>query len=104
MISPHLLKVVESFSAGLKSLKMAQEVANQLWGERPTFVIESQGKKPTWCHMIMARGPAMQPESETVSDDSIGSELVVIWWSEIEPETSRVLSAVDWDKHARNYP
>lgn len=33
MISPHLLKVVESFSAGLKSLKMAQEVANQLWGE-----------------------------------------------------------------------
>jgi hypothetical protein len=102
MISPHLLKVVESYSTSLdKSIGMAQAIANSMWGDRAAFTIEPKTKKSKWCHMILARGPVLDTE---LDDDPEGSELIIIWWSEMEPDTSRVLTAVDWEKHAQNYP
>lgn len=102
MISPHLLKVVESHSTSFqKSVAMAQAEANSMWGDRPVFTIEPKDwKKSKWCHMILAHGPILDSD---LDDDPKGSELIVIWWSEMEPDTSRVLSAVDWEKHAKNY-
>jgi hypothetical protein len=96
MISPHLLKVVESYSTSLdKSIGMAQTIAHSMWSDRPAYTIEPKSKKSKWCHMIMAQGPA-------INEGSKRSELIVIWWSEMGPDTERVLSAIDWEKHAKD--
>jgi hypothetical protein len=111
MISPHLLHLDASYSyrtylgclEGAPSRKQviekAKREAKDLWGERATFVIEPKesGKHmPTWTHMVWATGPAKDNENH-------GSELVVIWWSEMSPDTNRVLDAVDWEKHAKDF-
>lgn len=95
MISPHLLKVVESFSTnGDTDREHAEDIARTLWiGDRSVFFIETKNKEPKWCHMVLARGPALNEGAEY-------SELVIIWWSEMGPDTERVLSAIDWEKHA----
>lgn len=100
MISPHLLKVMESFSSNHPDYQddsMATAIADLLgWDGRPIYVIPTDNKKPKWCHAILAIGPALTEEGS-------GSELVIIWHSEMEPDTSRVLSAVDWEKYAEDY-
>lgn len=97
MVSPHLLKIQESFSTtGTKRVDTAKSIANGMWGDRPVLVMDKGPKKHSWCHMIWAKGPA-------ISEDNKGSELIVIWWSEFEPDTSRVLSAIDWEKNAKDY-
>ncbi len=103
MISPHLLKVVESFSTSRLAYKddeTLKQVPGYLlgWDEQPVFLVgnsPTKSKKPTWCHMILARGPALNEEADH-------SELVVIWWSEMTPDTDRVLSIIDWEKHAKD--
>lgn len=102
MISPHLLKVVESFSSSHPDYRYASIAKlcphNLLgWEDTPILVLESKNKEPKWVHMIKARGPALSEEADH-------SELVIIWWSEMGPDTERVLSAIDWEKHAKNYP
>lgn len=97
MISPHLLKVEISHSIcrGYHP-STAKVLAHDMWGDKPTLVIESTKKILTkWCHMVLATGPALSEEAEK-------SELVIIWWSEMGPDTDRVLSAIDWEKHAKN--
>lgn len=118
MISPHLLSIdashsqrtylacMEGVPSANQMIESAKKLAVNMWGERATLVIDPtvKGKMlPTWCHMIWATGPIIQPADETVSDDSHGSELVVIWWSEFEPDTKRVLDAVDWEKNAKGF-
>jgi len=100
MISPHLLKVIESFStcdSGYNK-STATLAAKQLWADNntPIFFLDPQKKNPTWCHMVLARGPVLG------DDDAEYSELIIIWWSEMTPDTSRVLSIVDWEHHAKN--
>lgn len=102
MVSPHLLTVVESFSTSQlayeddETLKQVPE--NILyWEDIPVIIVgksPTKNKKPTWCHMVWARGPALE-------DGTKCSELVIIWWSEMTPDTSRVLGIVDWGKHAK---
>lgn len=46
--------------------------------------------------MVSAIGPSLSEESD-------GSELVIIWYSELPPDTDRVLQAVDWKKHAQDF-
>ncbi len=111
MISPHLLHIDASYSyktylgclEGIPSanscIKEAKDRAKELWGERATLVLEPpvKGKMlPKWCHMIWATGPAADADND-------GSELVVIWWSEFEPDTKRVLDAIDWEKNAKDF-
>jgi hypothetical protein len=108
MISPHLLHVVESFSTSnqlYRTVSAAKGCAFSLWKEYdpPIFVIETKNKEPRpsqWCHMILADGPVLESD---LDDNSQGSRLVIIWWSEMEPDTSRVFSVVEWEKHAKNY-
>lgn len=102
MVSPHLLHVVESYSTSLYTKKnQADVIVNNRYGDdRPRFIIESTNKKPKWLHIVLAQGPILETD---LDDDPKGSELVIVWWSEMEPDTSRVLSAVDWEKHAKNY-
>lgn len=98
MVSPHLLRVVESYSTSHPShrkVSAAKGAVQDIWGDRPIFVIESKTKEPKWCHIVLAKGPAL-------NEDSKESELVIIWWSEMGPDTERVLSAIDWEKHAKN--
>lgn len=120
MISPHLLYIDASYSqttylgclegpTPIKDvIEHAKEKANDLWGSRTVLVIEpttksvATGRKskmdilPKWQHMIWAHGPAKNEEMD-------GSELVIIWWSEMSPDTDRVLQAVDWEKHAKDF-
>lgn len=110
MISPHLLHIDASYSQRtyLGSLEgpppaqvmieHAKKQAKEMWGERATFVIEPPKGKllPRWVHMVWATGPANNEGYD-------GSELVVIWWSEITPDTNRVLDAVDWEKNAKDF-
>jgi hypothetical protein len=77
----------------------AKREAEELWGVRPTYMIEpgaKTGTLPTWTHMIWASGPALTEEGH-------GSALVIIWFSEFEPDTSRVLQALDWTKYAKDF-
>lgn len=102
MVSPHLLKVRESFSTSHRDYQYASIAKlaphNLLgWEDTPIYIIESKSKEPKWCHMVLALGPVLGDEEAT------GSELVIIWWSEMGPDTERVLSAIDWEKHAKNY-
>lgn len=111
MISPHLLRLDSSYSYRTyggayesppsrgQVIDKAKREAQELWGERATFVIEpKEGKRmPAWTHMVWANGPAQNAEKND------GSELVIIWWSEMQPDTDRVLTAVDWEKHATDY-
>lgn len=80
-------------------IEEARRHAIELWGKRPTLLIEpiaKSGRLPRWTHMVWATGPA--------KDDKMhGSELVVIWHSELEPETIRVLDVVDWNRHAEDF-
>jgi hypothetical protein len=97
MISPHLLKIQESFSTSIRINKQtAEEMAKNFWNDKPTLVIPNNKKNSSWTHMVLASGPA-------TTETSKGTELVVIWWSEFEPYTARVLSAIDWEKHAKDY-
>jgi hypothetical protein len=110
VISPHLLRLDSSYSyrtyggslEGLPSrasmIEKAKREAQELWGERATFVIDpKEGRKlPEWTHMVWASGPAKDAEMD-------GSELVVIWWSEMSPDTNRVLDAVDWQNLAKDF-
>lgn len=111
MVSPHLLSIDASYSyhtylgclegapPAQHCIDHAKKKAKELWGERATFVIEPtvKGKMlPTWTHMVWAHGPEKNPENH-------GSELVIIWWSEMSPDTDRVLQAVDWEKHAKDF-
>jgi hypothetical protein len=100
MISPHLLKVVESFSTSqpdYQIAKIAKMIPSMVgWEDKPIFVIETKNKNPKWCHTVLAKGPAL-------NDTDQGTELVIIWWSEFEPDTKRVLDAIDWEKHAKGF-
>lgn len=111
MISPHLLHIDASYSSrtyigcleGAPSVNQMidhyKDKAKKLWGERATLVMDPpvKGKMlPTWVHMIWASGPS-------INDEDDGTELVVIWWSEFAPETSRVLDAIDWEKNAKGF-
>jgi hypothetical protein len=111
MINPNDLTVDASYSyrTYLGSLEGAPSVAvmiesakqqvKKLWGERTIFLIDPivKGKfLPRWTHILWATGPAKDEEMH-------GSELVILWYSELPPETDRVLSAVDWEKHAKDF-
>lgn len=113
MISPHLLKLTAAYSyrtyggcmEGAPSpavmIESAKQQSKELWGGRATFIIEPKLKGkllPTWTHMVMATGPVLGS-----AEEMDGSELCVIWWSELSPSVDRVLDAVDWEKHARNF-
>ena len=80
-------------------VESAKQEAEQLWGKRATLVIKATVKNnrlPKWTHMVWAQGPQKDSEND-------GSELVIIWWSELQPDTDRVLQAVDWEKLATDY-
>ena len=112
MISPHLLNIDASYSYRTYSgslegaspsvtvmIESAKQEAEKLWGTRTTLVINpgvKGSRLPSWTHMIEAHGP---PKNE----DMHGSELIIIWWSEMQPDTDRVLQAVDWEKHASDF-
>lgn len=111
MISPHLLSIDASYSyrtymgclestpAAAIMIVSAKNKVEKLWGKRTTFVIDPPIKDkqlPTWTHIIWATGPAM-------SEDAHGSELIVVWFSELSPDTDRVLQAIDWEKHAKDF-
>jgi len=111
MISPHLLMIDASYSSRTyigclegvpsanKMIEKYKEKAQKLWGERATLLMDPPIKNkmlPKWCHMIWATGPSL-------SDDDDGSELVIIWFSEFEPDTKRVLDAIDWEKNAKGF-
>ena len=111
MVSPHLLRIDASYSTrsyagvleGLPAantmISSAKEQAEELWGKRATLVMDPPIKNkrvPTWTHMIWASGPAL-------NDEDHGTELVIIWWSEFEPDTKRVLDAIDWEKNAKGF-
>lgn len=111
MVSPHLLSIDASYSSrtyigclegipsAAKMIEKYKEKAKSLWGERATLVMEPavKGKTlPKWVHMIWAAGPALNDEDD-------GTELVIIWWSEFEPDTKRVLDAIDWEKNAKGF-
>jgi hypothetical protein len=111
LISPHLLRIESSYSyrtycgclEGAPSVAImmgaAKYKAKELYGDGPLLVIDPTIKDkhlPTWTHIIFARGPAKDEEND-------GSHLCVCWWSEFEPDTKRVLDAVDWHKHAKDF-
>lgn len=112
MVSSHLLRLDASYSyrtyggclEGAPSrahlIKLAQTQAIELWGERPTFVIPPKEGKllPSWTHLAWASGPPLGQDTE-----ADGSQLVVIWWGEIQPDSDRVLSAIDWEQYAKNF-
>ena len=98
MISPHLLKVIESFSTTTHfNKKDAETIARHVFNHAsvPIYFFDEPKKKTTWCHMVYADGPKLK-------DDADSSELIIIWWSEMTPDTSRVLSIVDWEKYAQD--
>ncbi len=100
MISPHLIKVKESFSTAHVTYQMAgaaKLMAEELWANAPVLTLDSNNKNPKWCHMVLAEGPALSEEAQ-------GSTLVIIWWSEMGPDTDRVLKVVDWEKQAKDIP
>jgi hypothetical protein len=111
MISPHLLRVEVSYSyrtysgwlEGNPSYKTlvagAKQRVKNMWGDRAIFVVESLNKNkklPEWTHIVWANGPAQDSEKD-------GSELVIIFFSEMSPDTDRVLQVIDWEKHATDY-
>jgi hypothetical protein len=112
MISPHLLFIDASYSyrtylgclEGIPSPQackdMALREANKMWGERATFLIEPDIKgdhMPKWTHMVWTSGPAKDKENND------GSELCIIWFSEMGPDTDRVLNVIDWEKYSQDY-
>ena len=114
MINPQLLKVVSSYcylsyqrhndtvSAAIK-INAASETSRSLWGDKPIFVIQpkiTNNKVPKYTYLVYAQGPSLSEES------TVGSELIIIWWSELSPDTDRVLSAINWEKYAKEikYP
>lgn len=111
MVSPHLLSLDASYSyrtyagslEGAPSvtvmIESAKQWAEKLWGKRTTLIIDPTIKGrylPRWTHMVWAKGPEKDSEND-------GSELIVVWWSELSPDTDRVLQAVDWEKHATDF-
>jgi hypothetical protein len=112
MISPHLLRLEASYSyttyggcyegppSPKSCIEQARQQAEKLWGKhRPVLVIEPTVKSKMlskWTHLVSGLGPAMD-------DDNDGSHLIVIWWSEMSPDTNRVLASVDWESHAKDY-
>lgn len=123
MISPHLLYTDASYSQATylgclegptpsdDVIQQAKDKAQELWGvDVPILTIQPTLKTvqltvrksrllalmPKWQHMILAHGPAMK-------EDQDGSALIIIWWSEMSPDTDRVLQAVDWEKHAKDF-
>lgn len=99
MISPHLLKVFESYSSshsGNLFEKNARLIPDFLgWENKPVLVLNPSHKNPKWVHAVLAEGPGL-------SEGSPRSELVVIWFSEMGPDTERVLAAIPWEKHAKD--
>ena len=98
-ISPHLLRIDASYSYRVSAVDefVAQDQAQNLWGEgSPIYVIQPSKSKISWCHIVCATGPAL-------SEGDAGSELVIIWWSNLTPDTERVLVAIDWEKHAKGF-
>jgi hypothetical protein len=110
MISPHLLEVIYSYSSCHPSdmnMDNAKGIPSYLgWDiptsmhteETPVLILGSPNKDSKWLHAIMAEGPVLNNEENVKV-----SELIIIWWSQMGPDTDRVLSAVDWEKHAKNY-
>jgi hypothetical protein len=107
-ISPHKLRLNASYSftygeliqdtLSLTKIKqLAYLWATILWNERPTFLIEPENKTaiPSWTHLVWAKGPPLSEEAKN-------SELVIIWFSEMTPDTDRVLSVIEWEKHAQD--
>lgn len=84
-----------------KIVTKARQEAKDMWGERPTLVIEptiKSNRVGTWTHM------AWFSSHLPVKDDSAhGSQLVVIWWGEMSPDTARVLDHIKWEQHAQDY-
>ena len=79
-------------------IEKAKQQAKELWGDRKTLVIEPTIKNkmlPTWSHMVWVTGPALK--------NGDGSELVIIWWAEPEPDGDRTWKDVDWEKNARDW-
>ena len=96
MISPHLLKVVASHSTSeVYYEEQARIHAHIEWEGVPQLMLKYKKEPGKWCHLVYAQGPGL-------TEDSQYSELVIIWWSEMGPDTERVLSAIDWEKHAKN--
>ena len=80
-------------------IKKARGEAVSLWGERATLLIDPTIKSdrlPAWTHLVWSIGPPL-------SDDAHGSELVVIWWSALSPDTERVLQSISWEKNAKDF-
>ena len=111
MINPNDIQIDSSYSyktyggslegspSPKSRIESARQNAEDLWGVRPTYLIEpgiKNGRVPVWTHMIWAQGPSLNEEMH-------GSELVVIWFSEMSPDTDRVLSVIDWTKHAKDF-
>lgn len=91
--------VMEGLPSAKSVIEQAERTAIELWSKRPTLVIQptiKSGRLPTWTHLVWASGPTDNKEAD-------GSELVIIWWSEIGPDTERVLAAVEWNKHAKDF-
>jgi hypothetical protein len=110
-VSPHLLTIDASYvyrsyagcyegaPSAAVMVESAKQKAQEMWGSRPTLVLEPQlkGKMvPKYTYMVWINGPAL-------TEDGDGSELVVIWWSEMTPDTDRVFKAIDWEKHAKDF-
>jgi len=98
-MSPHLLKVKAAYSSSFQldfSEESVRNKAYELWGQRPIHILARDNMKDaTWCHMIVANGPPLKGGKY--------SELVIIWWSKLEPDTNRVLSIVDWEKYSEDF-
>lgn len=80
-------------------IKKARGEAVSLWGERATLLIDPTIKSdrlPPWVHMVWISGPPL-------SDQGDGSELVIIWFSELKPETDRVVHSINWEKNAKDF-
>jgi hypothetical protein len=111
MINPNEIQIDYSYSYrtyagvldggfGPKALiAKARIKAEDLWGPRPTLLIDpgiKTSRFPEWTHMVWASGPALTEEND-------GSTLVIIWFSEMSPDTDRVLQAVEWAKYAEDF-
>jgi len=111
MISPHLLRIDASYSyrtyfgclEGISSvqhcIEMAKKEVKKLWGDLPILVLDPTVKNkllPRWTHLVWASGPEL-------TENMDGSQLVICWWSELVPDTERVLNIIDWEKHAKDF-
>jgi hypothetical protein len=109
MISPHLLDIIYSYSSSHPSdldKKGAKGIPGYLgWDvhtsvhseETPVLVLGDPNKDTKWVHAILVEGPPLNDEEGIQV-----SALIIIWWSQMGPDTDRVFSVVNWEKHARN--